>query len=63
MQNLTYDSVVSAVSMCDKNEFQCGFFVNSHIYPSIYAFFVAPTGHIFGAILKLSGSNDAFSQR
>jgi len=31
-------------------------------YPSIYPFFITPTGHIFSSSLTLNGSNDAFLQ-
>ena len=37
------------------------FFINKSIYLSVHLF-VAATGHSFGAILTLNGSNDFISQ-
>ena len=56
------DSAVAALRMREKTRFRVGFFVYISVYPSIYPFFITPTGHIFSAILTLTGSNDVFLQ-
>jgi len=59
VQNLIkIDSAVAAcaVRMPEKKRgFTWVFFVSISIYLSIYLFFTTPTGHIFSAILTLSG--------
>jgi len=66
VQNLVeIDSAVTDLRMCEKNTFSCGFFINISVYLSVclsVSFFVAATGHSFGAILTLNGSNDVISQ-
>ena len=60
MQNLIkIDSAVAALRMREKTRFRVGFLFT---YPSIYPFFITPTGHIFSAILTLNGSYDVFLQ-
>ena len=49
--------------MREKKHGLCGFFLLTYL--SIYLsvrFFVGATGHSFGAILTLNGSNDVISQ-
>ena len=61
VQNLIeIDSAVAALRMREKTRFRVGFFLFT--YPSIYPFFITPTGHIFSAILTLDGSYDVFLQ-
>ena len=64
MQNLVgIDSAVTDLRMREKKRGLCGFFINISICLSICVrFFVGATGHSFGAILKLNGSNDVISQ-
>ena len=52
-----------------KTRFRVDFFINISVYLSVclsvclsVSFFVAATGHSFGAILTLNGSNDVISQ-
>ena len=47
--------------MREKTRFVWIFFINISVYLSV-RFFVGATGHSFGAILTLNGSNDVISQ-
>ena len=59
MQNLVgIDSAVTDLLMREKNTFCVDFLLT---YLSL-RFFVAATGHSFGAILTLNGSNDVIAQ-
>ena len=61
MQNLVgIDSAVTDLRMREKHVL-CGFFINISICLSVRSF-VGTTGHSFGAILTLNGSNDVISQ-
>ena len=61
MQNLVgIDSAVTDLRMREKNTVLC-FFINISIYLSL-RFFVGATGHSFGPILTVNGSNDVISQ-
>ena len=61
MQNLvSIDSAVTDLRMREKTRF-CVFFINISIYLSL-RFFVGATGHSFGPILTVNGSNDVISQ-
>ena len=52
VQNLfKIDSAIAALRMREKRGLGVGFLFT---YPSIYPFFITPTGHIFSAILTLS---------
>ena len=62
VQNLVgIDSAVTDLRMREKTRFVWIFFINISIYPSI-RIFSAATGHSFGLILTLNGSNDVVSQ-
>jgi len=62
VQNLVgIDSAVTDLRMREKNTFCVDFFINISIYLSV-RFFVGATGHSFGAIFTLNGSNDVISQ-
>jgi len=66
VQNLVgIDSAVTDLRMRERTRFVWIFLINISIYLSIYLsvfFFVGATGHSFGAILTLNGSNDMISQ-
>jgi len=66
VQNLVrIDSTVTDLRMREKTRFCGHFFINVSICLCIYLsvrFFVAATGHSFGAIFTLNGSNDVISQ-
>jgi len=49
------------ICACVKKHVLCGFFINISICLSVRSF-VGTTGHSFGAILTLNGSNDVISQ-
>jgi len=62
VQNLVgIDSAVTDLRMREKNTFCVDFFINISICLSVRSF-VGTTGHSFGAILTLNGSNDVISQ-
>ena len=62
VQNLVgIDSAVTDLRMREKTRFVWIFFINISICLSV-RFFVGATGHSFGAILTLNGSNDVISQ-
>jgi len=66
VQNLVgIDSAVTDLRMREKTRFVWIFFINISIYLSIrlsIRFFSAATGHSFGAVFTINGSNDAISQ-
>jgi len=66
VQNLVgIDLAVTDLRMREKNTFCVDFFINISVCLSIYLslrFFVAATGHSFGAIFTLNGLNDVISQ-
>jgi len=63
LQNLVgIDSAVTDLRMREKNMVCVDFFINISIYLSV-RFFVGATGHSFGAIFTLNGSNDVISQQ
>ena len=62
VQNLVgIDSAVTDLRMREKTRFVWIFLINISVYLSV-RFFVGATGHSFGAILTLNGSNDVISQ-
>jgi len=62
VQNLAgIDSAVTDLRMREKTRFCVDFFINISICLSV-RFFVGATGHSFGGILTLNGSNDVISQ-
>ena len=62
MQNLVgIDSAVTDLRMREKNTVCVDFFINISVYLSV-RFFVGATGHSFGPILTVNGSNDVISQ-
>jgi len=66
VQNLVgIDSAVTDLRMREKIRFVWIFFINISVYLSVclsVRFFVGATGHSFGAILTLNGSNDVILQ-
>jgi len=66
VQNLVrIDSAVTDLRMREKTRFVWIFFINISVYLSIYLsvrFFVGATGHSFGPVLTVNGSNDVISQ-
>jgi len=62
VQNLVgIDTAVTDVRMLEKNTVCVDFFINISVYLSV-RFFVGATGHSFGAILTLNGSNEVILQ-
>ena len=66
MKNLVgIDLAITDLCMREKTRFVWIFFINISIYLSVclsIRFFSAATGHSFGPILTLNGSNDVVSQ-
>jgi len=62
VQNLVgIDSAVTDLRMREKTRFVWIFFINISVYLSL-RFFVGVSGHSFGPILTVNGSNDVVSQ-